>query len=180
MSFNGGKDCTVMLDLYKRLLEKIGYTKPIRCLYVCSGTPFPEVEQFVKACEKQYNLDIMKIQGPMKNALQVFLDSNRLTRAVLIGTRKGDPYSDKMTDFMPTDPSWPQTMRVHPILDWNYKQIWDYLKTQKVPYCVLYDQGYTSLGSIDNTHPNPLLKTETGYLPAHELQDHTTERHGRN
>lgn len=70
----------------------------------------------------------------------------------------------------PTDPSWPQFIRVHPILHWTYSDVWQFLLELQVPYCVLYDHGYTSLGSTTNTLPNPLLKNETvegGWEPAH-------------
>lgn len=47
-----------------------------------------------------------------------------------------------------------------------------------MPYCVLYDQGYTSLGSTTNTLPNPLLKNESvvgGWEPAHRRKSVTLE-----
>lgn len=83
-----------------------------------------------------------------------------------------------------TDGNWPQVMRVAPLLDWHYSDIWDYLLFQQVPYCSLYDDGYTSLGSIDNTVVNSnLLYSITGEscctLPAYKLLDGSKERSGR-
>ena len=57
-----------------------------------------------------------------------------------------------------------------------------FLKHLKIPYCDLYDQGYTSLGCTTDTHPNPALRIadEPGYFrPAHELENDEQERLGR-
>lgn len=37
-------------------------------------------------------------------------------------------------------------LKVNPIVDWNEDMIWDYLKSNKVPYNKLHDMGYPSIG----------------------------------
>jgi FAD synthetase len=48
-------------------------------------------------------------------------------------------------------------------------------------YCVLYDQGYTSLGEKHNSQKNPYLKIEEtdNYKPAYELTKDDYERFSR-
>jgi len=34
------------------------------------------------------------------------------------------------------------------IIDWTEKDVWDFIKQQKLKYCCLYDEGYTRIGCI--------------------------------
>ena len=78
----------------------------------------------------------------------------------------------------------PPFLRVNPILDWTYGHVWHFLRLFELPYCSLYDDGYTSLGTVENTLPCPALKKEDGengeeYWPAYMLRDWDLERAGR-
>lgn len=37
---------------------------------------------------------------------------------------------------------------LNPIIDWTYRDVWDFIKANKIPYCELYDNGFTRLGCI--------------------------------
>lgn len=44
---------------------------------------------------------------------------------------------------------WDEAFGLHkynPLIEWNDFDVWSYIKTHKVPYSTLYDQGYTSIG----------------------------------
>ncbi|KAF9511454.1 hypothetical protein BS47DRAFT_1469919 [Hydnum rufescens UP504] len=106
-------------------------------------------------------------------------------RAMLVGTRRGDPHGGSLGFATPTDSDWPKLLRVHPIINWSYHDVWKFLFKFSVPYCSLYDAGYTSLGSMHDTSPNPALlnnplhSQSTIYKPAHQLEDGDLERAGR-
>ncbi|KAG9284634.1 hypothetical protein G9A89_004676 [Geosiphon pyriformis] len=187
LSFNGGKDCTVLLHLFSaalyKFIQKSAERIPkIQSVYITHQDPFLEVDAFVKESTIRYNLDLIKIEGPMKQALATYLEKRPSVQAILVGTRRNDPHGEHLSDFVPTDRGWPSFMRIHPILDWHYTQIWDFLMSLKVPYCTLYDAGYTSLGSTDNTRENPDLRNPDnpkGFDPAWKLTDESKERSGR-
>lgn len=187
LGFNGGKDCTVLLHLFHAVTQKKYPERKgkLQALYIRSRLPFPEVELFVQNACQRYHLELIRYEGRIKENLAALKDGHPTIKAVLMGTRKTDPYSDHLDSFSMTDPDWPQFMRVNPILNWKYEVVWRFLRQLCLPYCSLYDQGYTSLGSMNNTHPNPTLQfiDQNGivsYKPAYELVENGNERDGRN
>ena len=91
--------------------------------------------------------------------------------AIFLGTRRTDPYSGHLKEFSPSDhdKGWPRFVRVLPILDFSYAQIWDFMKSFEITYCPLYDLGYTYLGDKLDSIPNPFsVKADGSHLPAFE------------
>jgi len=187
IGFNGGKDCTVLLHLFHAVAKKKfpNHKKNLQALYIRSRSPFPEVEKFVEISRDNYDLEMIHYDGSIKESMATLLQKRPNIKAVIMGTRSTDPHASHLTSFSPTDEGWPQVMRVNPVLDWSYTHIWTFLRRLNVPYCMLYDQGYSSLGSLDNTHPNPRLqyvddRGHLAYRPAYTLLDGGSERDGRN
>lgn len=179
LSFNGGKDCVVLLHLLYIALSKMGIFSKLKVLYFSHPNAFCEVNTFVAKCAQIYGLELTTLPPLSLPVLQQQVDSRHI-KAIFMGTRSTDPRSASLKDFTPTDPGWPQVMRVNPILQWNYEDVWEFILAMQVPYCELYDKGYTSIGAETDTIPNPELKKHDGkYDPAYKLQDGTKERAGR-
>ncbi|RYP93308.1 hypothetical protein DL770_000597 [Monosporascus sp. CRB-9-2] len=161
-----------------------------QALYIRPPSPFPEVDAFVASSAARYRLDLTTSDRPMKAALTEYLGASgpgRAVRAVFVGTRRPDPHGAALSHFDETDHDWPRFMRIHPVIDWHYREVWRFIRALGIPYCPLYDKGYTSLGGTDDTHPNPALKRderkvgdgEQGFRPAYELMEDEEERLGR-
>ncbi|PPQ77947.1 hypothetical protein CVT25_015422 [Psilocybe cyanescens] len=195
LSFNGGKDCTVLLHLYAgalaRRLKDSETMKPIHAIYIPVPSPFQVLEDFIGEAARLYNLDLFSskpeavevesvvtpapqadgsnyVDAPksvgkakggagMREALEMYKEMFPHITAILIGTRRTDPHGAKLSHRNMTDPGWPVFERVNPIINWSYNNVWEFLRRFNVPYCSLYDEGYTSLGSTFNTFPNPAL-----------------------
>ncbi|CAN0926950.1 Probable FAD synthase [Linum grandiflorum] len=194
LSFNGGKDSTVLLHLLRagyflhkgeQSCSNGGLTSfPIRTIYFESPSAFPEINSFTYDAASRYGLQMDIIRLDFKAGLENLLKANPI-RAIFLGVRIGDPTAVGQEQFSPTTPGWPAFMRVNPILDWSYRDVWAFLLTCKVQYCNLYDQGYTSIGSIHDTTPNSLLSisdssgSQGKFKPAYLLSDGRSERAGR-
>jgi len=119
---------------------------------------FPELKEFVENSKKRYNFTVIDLNGDYKTALASLKSTNPKIQAIFMGTRNTDPKSSSLEPMQKTDADWPEFDRIFPLLQWNYGDIWRFLRGLSLPYCSLYDKGYTSIGDILQTKPNPALE----------------------
>jgi 3'-phosphoadenosine 5'-phosphosulfate sulfotransferase (PAPS reductase)/FAD synthetase len=127
LSYNGGKDCLVLLILLLASLSTHPANKlppALQTVYIISPHPFTEVDEFVQDSISSYSLDLARYTLPMKEAFRVYLEEHKSVKAILVGTRRTDPHGATLTHFDGTDHGWPAFMRVHPVIDWHYAEIW--------------------------------------------------------
>jgi FAD synthetase len=82
------------------------------------------VDTFVTESEADYKLALVRYAMPMKTAFAKYLEDKPRVKAIFVGTRRTDPHGALLTHFDATDQGWPAFMRVHPVIDWHYVEIW--------------------------------------------------------
>lgn len=179
LTFNGGKDCTLLLYLLLRMkfamkaLTASEEDKKLLVLYIQTENSFPEIEDFINELSLKYSKDmtLLRKDGTLKHVLKDYCGYY-----LFMGTRRSDPFSSQLGYCSATDSDWPSLVRVMPLLDWSYHEVWFLLIKSYFPICKLYRDGYTSLGNISNTRRNPRLAPGE---PAWKLLDESEERLGR-
>ena len=81
---------------------------------------------------------IRKVE-PLNAALESF-------DAWISGLRRDQSATRTNTPRVEIDETHGRIMKVNPLADWSYDDVWDYIRTNDLPYSELYNQGYTSIG----------------------------------
>lgn len=167
--WTGGKDSTVLLHMIR---DVFGTNKKFPLLYLDTQLDFEEVYEFINKVVKDWKLNLITIKTTDKqmkkyNALptkkervelasyfKIILLKDAVKKhklpALAIGIR-WDEHPERIAEkyFSPRE----NHVRIHPLLHFTEKDIWDYIKHHKVPYISLYDKGYRSLGEKEFTKP---------------------------
>ena len=111
----------------------------MQAVYIIPQHPFDEIDTFVTQTSQAYHLDLARYSAPMRTAFEAYLRddphhdprqrrrrrrSEEGVKAVLVGTRRTDPNGAGLSAFDRTDGKWPDFMRVHPVIDWRYGEVW--------------------------------------------------------
>lgn len=91
----------------------------------------------------------------MKAAFADYLKDTPSVKAILVGTRRTDPHGEHLKHFDPTDSGWPAFVRIHPVIDWHYVDIW----TVRGSYATSYLLTDTSSLYASSTYPTVLYTT---------------------
>lgn len=137
-----------------------------------TGRLFPETYDLIARTNKQYGIRMKtyfpepaKVEEMVANrGINLFYDSveNRkmccgirkvaqLPRAFqgkkawICGLRKDQSVSRFFSEMVEWDEN-NQLVKINPLINWSEKEVWDYIKTNSIPYNVLHDNGFPSIG----------------------------------
>jgi hypothetical protein len=159
VSFSGGKESCVLIDILHRL--KIPFD-------VVHFQPSVDLEHlaFMKRFLDNYGLSLI-IKDYLSFELAV-KDYDHYNNCFL-GVRQ--------SDHSFTSSTWLDNCKiVTPLFDWSYSDVWNYIDNYNVNISEKYSQGYTSVGY--NCKPNILLKCfdNPGYIHSKFLENFESER----
>ena len=163
VAFNGGKESLIVSHMC--LPEKESFT----WFYIM--TDFEQMDGFVNKSAYDLGIELVIFNCDMKEALNLLIDEYKL-EGVIMGTRKSDPYSSELCHLSPTQNDWPYIIRILPILNWEYNDVWVYIDKNNISMSELYTkQGYTSIGDKNKTFPNFRLFNMKGWSHPRLLED---------
>ena len=166
LAYNGGKDCTVLLEL----IEYFNIDIPV--VIFAEPETFPTLTHFTKS---------RLLRSPVRKIFlspDIKLETSHLVKqgvkAIVLGERFTDPGAPR-SYIADSSPGWAEYKIINPIFDWTYSDVWFFLDGIRADCCELYSQGYTSIGSQARTRVNPRVAGRH----ARELMNPLEERIGR-
>lgn len=169
LSTSFGAQAAVMLHLVT------SYRPNIPVVFIDTGYLFPETYRFAESLSNRLNLNLHVYQPQMTAARQEALFGKRweegkegleayglinkvepMNRALnelgaeawLSGLRRSQAKTRSELEIVSMQN---RTVKVHPILEWTDRDIYQYLQKHDLPYHPLWEQGYVSIGDWHST-----------------------------
>ncbi|KAL3426932.1 Phosphoadenosine phosphosulfate reductase [Phlyctema vagabunda] len=95
------------------------------------------------------NADLYDWVAKVEPAQRAYSDLN--VAAVLTGRRRSQGAKRESLDIIEIDEAG--LIKINPLAAWSFKQVSDYIRDNNVPYNVLLDRGYKSVGDWHSTEP---------------------------
>ena len=154
LAYSGGKDSDVILNLIRQAGVK--YTAHHN-LTTCDP---PELVRHVK---EQSDVTIHKPKltmwqlirkngmPPRRNArycCRLLKESQGDGRMIVTGVRWKESNQRSKRRMVEACYRTKGTHYLHPIIDWETRDVWNYIHSEKIDYCKLYDEGFKRLGCV--------------------------------
>lgn len=156
---------------------------PIKVIFIDTGFLFPETYAFKKQLEQLFDLDVLTVKSAASYYEQrlndgLFLYSNDVDRCCHInkvkplegivnpgdvwisGVRRDQTALRKEMNTREVDKRG--VVRLHPMLDWNARDVYQYIREHELPKHPLEEKGYISIGCVPCTHKYNQLGTRGG------------------
>jgi len=154
LAFSGGKDSVVI----KELANWAGVKYDAH--YNLTTIDPPELVRFIKKKHPDVIIDkpprpflteMVKRGFPTRQArwcCQFLKEKGGDGRLVLTGVRWGESVKRKNRKMVESCYKNPNKRYLHVIIDWTNDEVWEFIKTNNIEYCKLYDEGWKRLGCL--------------------------------
>jgi phosphoadenylyl-sulfate reductase (thioredoxin) len=161
VGFSGGKDSLVILELALKV------NPDITIVFNNTTVEFPESVRYTRWLAKEWGLNL-QITRPKKSFLTAvkeygwatyenrwcctpykkeptfeFFDEQGIKAEITGTSRTESRYRMHLTPFKVFKDG---LIRVNPLYDWNYEEVWAYIRYNNLPYNPLYDLGFKRVG----------------------------------
>jgi phosphoadenosine phosphosulfate reductase len=164
-----GAEDVVLIDVASKL------DMPFRVFTLDTDFLFPETYALIKKIEKDYGIIIERTKSELTPEAQADKHGAALWASqpdLCCQLRKVEPLKKHLAglaawvtgvrrDQAPTRANthkleWDakfNLVKLNPLADWTWNEVWDYIRANNVPYNVLHDQNYPSIGCTYCTRP---------------------------
>ena len=175
VSFSGGKDSLVVLDLARSSLKQ----RELKAFFLNTGIEFPETVEFVRSFCREREILLTEASagsafreqvgkfGPPAKDFRWCCKVCKLASAgdfetgkgapsrkgdsgvaylTIDGKRKHESFSRARITASETNPFVPAQLNIFPIRDWKAIEVWLYIHWRQLPYNPLYDLGFERVG----------------------------------
>ncbi len=169
VSFSGGKDSLVVLDLTLSALRN----RDVKAFFLNTGIEFPETLEFVHEYCADANIELIEKQAgnsfwenvdsfgppakdfrwcckicklaPANEAIEQCLENAPICLTI-DGKRKHESFSRARIAVSERNPFVPGQLNIFPIKDWRAIEVWLYIYWRGLRYNPLYDMGFERVG----------------------------------
>jgi phosphoadenosine phosphosulfate reductase len=162
-----GSESMVVMDLIARAVPEI------EMFTIDTGRLFPETYDLIARLQHRYGREVLRIYYPETGQVEGWVAENGINgfrdgadqRRACCGVRKIEPFrravsgrgawvtgirrGQSASRALAAPVEWDGEYGLHkvsPLLDWSEKEVWDYIRKNKLPYNVLHDIGFPSIG----------------------------------
>jgi phosphoadenosine phosphosulfate reductase len=155
VAFSGGKDSIVLLDLFRK--ADVRHTVHF---HITTVDP-PELIRFIRnnysgiiwerPAMSMWQLIRKKMMPPtriVRYCCEHLKEGGGEDRMVATGIRWAESNQRKKRNMVEGCQKSARRIFLNPIIDWSDDEVWEYIRSNKMPYCELYDQGFKRIGCV--------------------------------
>lgn len=155
LAFSGGKDSIVIKKLAE--LAKVRFDS----FYNVTTIDPPDLIYFIKKFHKDVKWNrpekpllkkmIDKKFPPLRTqrwCCEIYKEGGGSGKRVITGIRKAESLKRsrrKLVEFCFRDNT---KQYINPIINWSDSEVWEFIRSYKLPYCNLYDRGFKRIGCL--------------------------------